>query len=537
MMTPTLQAGPALLRRDWKPLYWITAMLTLLTLQLASGTMPAFALLMTLFCLLTYLAIKQAGGLATVTGLCIFCLAFQNVLISQIAKVAFWDPADHKLIQPLTTVGVYVCAMAGIYLASLASRRLGTTRRRPLFLPITDPTRLMWIAWISTAIFAFQLVYITKGGTDAESGAHNFGGLVGILQQFSFLGLAVTSGTAYMITASQGRRSLGLVNLIAIGVPFVGGILGASREGLTSATVMYFVTCFMFRFRFRFINYAALIGGVCFAQYILFPYALYARDFVRTPDMQKNIQVAYSILLDVISDPVHYQKMQEGGRPDRQIERVYEYYGKPSALLDRYTLIKVTDGLVDATLREGTTGMDTITPGFYMMLPRFILPDKPYIGTSNMLAHREPGLVGKNDHGTGITTGFAGDAFSSYGWAGAVAIPFLLVFGWFCGLRYVLQDSLWKNIFGLSLLVQTANTLSASPVAPLLTGMIINPLMNTVAFWLVLRLASFAMRTQEKILAAKQQAIVRDRSEVLAGRRHPSRRRLLIASGKNDRLP
>lgn len=512
-------ARTALLRRNWIPLYWVAAILVLLTLQLWSGTLPVFAFLMALFCLLTYLAIKEAGGIATMTGFCVFYLAFQNVLISQIAKVVFWDPADHKLQQPVTTIEVYVCVMAGIYLAAVVARRMGTLRRQPLFPPITDPTRLMWIAYISTALYVFLTVYVTRGTTDAETGAHNFGGLAGILQQFSFLGFAVVSSTAYIITASRGRRSLGLVNLIAISIPFLSGILGASREGITSAVVLYFVTCFAFRFRFRLINYAVLIGGACFAQYILFPYALYAREFVRTPDIQKNIQRASSILLDVISDPVRYQKMQQKSSRDYRTELVYEYYDKPEPSLDRYTLIKITDGLVDATLRDGNTGADTIMPGITMPIPRFFLPDKPFMSVGNLVAHREPGLIGKEDHTTGITTGFAGDAFGSYSWVGAVLIPFLLMLGWFCGLRYTTQDSLEKNIFALALFLQTANNLSASSIAPLMAGVVISPTLNILMFWLILRLVAFAMRTQEKIHAARKQAIVRDRSEVLASRR------------------
>ena len=532
-----MRIAPALMRRDWKPFYWSLAIVLLLVLQLWSGTDPAFALLVALFCSLTYLAVKEAGGPATTTGFCIVYLAVQNVLVSQVAKVILWDPADHKLIHPLVTMGVYDRTLAGIYLAAVASRRLGTTRRRPLFAPITDPERLKWIAWVSTALFVAGSVSIARGSADPGTGEHQYGGLSGIVGQFNLIGIAVASGTAYMITASKGRRSIGLVNLISIGFTFLSGIIGASREGITSAVVLYFVTCFMFRFRFRFIHYAVLIGGICFAQYILFPYALYARGVVRTPDMQKNIQLASGALLDVISDPLRYQTLPEKTSYDSQVSRVYLYYDKPRSTLDRFTLIKATDALVDATLRDGTVGMDNITPGFLMPIPRSLYPDKPFFSVSNQLAHREPGLVGKNDHSTGITTGFAGDAFSSYGWAGAFVLPFLLMFGWFCFLRFLVQDSLWNNIFGLALFLQVSHNLSEAPLGPLVAGLIASPILYTLAFWAILRLAGFATRTQEKILAARRQAAVRERSEVLAGRRHASGRRLLIASGKDDRLP
>ena len=404
VMTDATRTGPAPMRRDWKPLYWSLAITLLLVLQLWSGTDPAFALLVSVFCFLTYHTVKELGGPSTMTGFCVFYLVVQNVLVSQIAKVFFWDPADHKLLHPLVTMGVYDCALAGIYSAAVVARRMGTTRRRPLFPPVVDSERLKWIAWVSTILYVAAFVSTVKSMADIGTSEHQYGTLSGIVAQFNLLGIAVASSTAYMITASKGRRSVGLVNAIAIGVPFCGGIVGASREGLTSAAVLYFVTCFLFRFRFRFIHYAVLVGGICFAQYILFPYALYARGVVRTPDIQKNIQRAGDVLMDVISDPVRYQTKLEKGTYDSKSERVYEYYDKPRSTLDRFTLIKVTDALVDATLRDGTVGMQYITPGFYMPIPRSLYPDKPFESVSNNLAHREPGLVSKSDHGTGITS-------------------------------------------------------------------------------------------------------------------------------------
>lgn len=513
---------PAIVQRNWRPFYWLCLIILMLVLQLACGTEPRFALLVTLFLLLTYLTVKELGGIGTFTGFCVFYLVLQNVLVSQIAKVVFWEPADSLLLQPLPTIGVYVCAMAGIYLAAVAARRLGTLRRRPLFLPITDPTRLMWLAYVSTALFVFQMVFTRTQAVNAETGAQNSGGFFSLINALALIGpLAMASGTAFTITASRGRRSLGFINGFTILLTLLAGILGGSREGITSGTMIYIATCLAFQFRFRFVHYAVLIGGAFLAVYILLPYALYARSTIRTPDIGKNIQTASALLLDVISDPARYQQAQTH-HVDPRTEAIYKYYAKPNPSLDRFSLIKVTDGIVDATLREGTLGMKTITPGFLMPIPRSLIPDKESYMLGNFLAHREPGLVNRKDYTTGITTGFVSDAFSSYGWAGAFLIPFLVMLSWFWMVRFLFQDNLTMNVFGVALIFNLAHALSEAPIASQISGVIQGSFLISLSLWVLLRLVAFAMRTQEKILAAKQQAVVRDRPELLA----PSRRLL-----------
>ena len=90
-------------------------------------------------------------------------------------------------------------------------------------------------------------------------------------------------------------------------MPIMTGIASAGREGMVTGVIIYTATCLAFRFRFRPIHFAVALGGAALLQYILFPYALYARNFVRTPRMDENIRRAASCLVDVISDPAKYQ--------------------------------------------------------------------------------------------------------------------------------------------------------------------------------------------------------------------------------------
>ena len=91
-----------------RPLCLFVAALLLLVLQLLSGTGPVYALLVFALLAVSYAAVSWAGGLETLFGIAIAYLLLQNVLISQIAKVYFWEAADSGLRQPVTTLGVYL---------------------------------------------------------------------------------------------------------------------------------------------------------------------------------------------------------------------------------------------------------------------------------------------------------------------------------------------------------------------------------------------------------------------------------------------
>ena len=508
---------PATAPRSWKPFYWFTAVLTLLTLQLFCGTQPAFAALVALFCLLTYGAVMAAGGLMSLTGVMVFYLAAQNVLIAQVAKVVFWQPADSHLLQPLTTMGVYDAGMFGIYAAAALFRRSRLSRRPPLIAPEVDPTRLMWVAYISTGLFLFQAVFTRAASVDAETGAQNTGGLFGLLQAIPFLfTLAVASGTAYIIVSSQGRRSLGLVNLIPLAVGMALGVLGASREALPDAVGIYFLTCYAFRFRFRPIHFGVLVAGLYTAQFIFFPYALYARSIVRTPDMQKNVQMAASALLDVLSDPVKFQQREYESKLKTSWK--YNYFGKAYPTLDRFAQISVADAVINTAMGQPNSEMDTITPGFLNVPPRFLLPDKPTHSTNTVIAHRVPGMLNKKDKGTGISMGYFCDAFASFSWLGAFCIPFAIMFGLLWAYSVIISLRLWQNIYALCFILTMPHFFSEAVIESQIVLVLQTPVVFVVVVYLILFLVSFAMRAQVRIQEAKQRATRLGRAR-LAGRR------------------
>ena len=487
--------------QNWRPLYWLAAAVLLFAFQLLSGTMPLFALLVFVFSVLTYFSVKAAGGLRSLMGICVSLFAVQNVLFSQVAKVFFWQPADKPLMWPLETIGIYCLTMAGIALAGALSIKLGFQRRKPWFTPEVDPQRLKWMAIICTVLSVGQM--LGAYGVSQETGQASAGGFHGFLANLSYLPpLAVASGTAYYILSSNGRRSFGPINALAIVITSIVGLVLALRHTTIEAFIIYFVTCWAFRFRFRPIHYAVLFGGWYIATFILFPYALYARDFVRSRNMEANIGKATNMLGEIITNPAKFQAKAIPKGPRYR----FLYYDGNRPTLERFSVIVIADAIVDATLRSGTTEFDSLAPALAMAVPRILLPDKPNHATS--LSRREPGIAAKHDNTTGVTTGFACDAFSCFGWPGAFLLPFVFSFLLFSAYRLVIDTGLWYNIFAIAWLSQLSYIYAEASLAVILILICLGPIVYSLVLLSINWLVDLALLNERRREATRRRATV-----------------------------
>ena len=472
--------------RNWKPLYWLGSALLLLCLQLMDGTAPLFAALVFLFAALTYFTVKTLGGVDTFSGILVTYLAAQHVLISQIAKVCFWQPADTKLRSPLVTMGAYAAAMGALWLAAAVSNRTGAGRRRALFIPNTDVRYLYWLAIASSVLaIAQRAVLMGVGG----GGAAVTGGILGPINTLVFLpDLAIASGTAYMIRSSQGRRSFGPLNGAIIVVMSSMGVLGTTRVAILGPIITYLLTCVAFRFRFR--RSHLLVLGVFFliAQRLLFPLALMGRSIAHNSKvgLRENWGASFNLLVSAVEDPSFIPKAE--AREEKQ-RHFFQYYGQAMPELDRYSMIIWADASITATLSHGTLGMTTIEPGFAVLVPRFIQPDKPFLNTGNFLAHRIPRWIPKSDVTTGISLGFIPDCFSSFGWAGVTVIPFLIGLGIFTLYRFIMTTKVWYNVWALALVVHSCWNFSEETIDSQIITIFQTALVTAIVFWLIHKFA------------------------------------------------
>jgi hypothetical protein len=428
-------AGPT-----WREYLWLEAALLLFILQIASGSGLLYSSLVFVFFILIALTVKTLGGIQTLTGICVAYFGAQNVIISQIAKVFFWQPADAPLFVPIQTMLAYDIAVGAMLAAAHLANAIRPSLGRTIIKIPTDLKKLYVMSLVTFGLF-FVLQLVGSSGAESEGSILSPLRFVNFVQQ-----LCVACSTAYYIIRSGGRQSLGWLNATVIFISAVMGLLGAARQGILEDFLTYIFTLYAFRFSIRPIHYMLIGGALIFAQFILFPYSLAARNYVRTPDMTYNITKGTAIFLDVISDPMSYQAPDNGSIAHKW----YLYYGQQIPTLDRMTVINTTDGIVAGTMATTTTNWKTIEPGFEAIIPRYLDEDKSTFKSSNFVAHRAGHIIGVHDFVTGVDVGPVADAFCSFGWLGVVILPFLTSFCFFLIYRKLFTDDIRFNVVAIT---------------------------------------------------------------------------------------
>jgi hypothetical protein len=441
----------------------ISLALLLAVLQIATGTSIEFAELTFLAIVFSVIGINLAGGLGMVAGCCFAIIALKMFVVAEIAKVCFGEPGQSHLQEPLTTIGVLAVSMAALCCAALVSRPFRPNR--VLFRPLTDKKSLSLLALMAFVVGTGGFLVAQFQGV-SEDGAVQLGGLAGLLRRISACApLAIVAGTAFTIVDSKGKRLFSLYN----GLPFFSqlaiGILFTSKQGLFDPFFYLAVTGMAFRYPWR---VSHLLGGIFVALlslYVLFPFAQVARNYTRGV----NISDTYKKTIDFLDENVRnthylfdqYDEYKEGvGEDDAG-----RYFESPNGVLERMSLIKPADSLISATLKQGTSGWETIKSGLADLLPRAILPRK-YVNVPNALGYKA-GFVDEDNAGTCISFGFAADAFSSFGWAGVAVISF------FIGLLLIvisrlLTPAIHSNIWAVVLLGSYQLSIAEAPIGGVL---------------------------------------------------------------------
>lgn len=456
----------------------LAAAAVLFAVQLMSGTDLVFSTLIFLYILLLLLSVNNVRGLATLSGFCIAMMGIKIVVISQIAKLIFWQPADSLLEVPDVTAGVLLVSMVGIFAATVIARHIRF--RNEVLKPVLDPKALKRI-WAASYIFGvITYIAVQLYGIDELTERVLAGGIVGFLRQFTFVySLSVVAATAYTIVSSNRCRSFGLITAISIITQLIGGILATSKIAISEPFVMYLLTCIAFRFPFKWKH----LGGAALAAIllvsVLYPLAQIGRSYARTSDFSYNV----SALMEVANKGQDDWKTQLENF-NNEADAQFQYYGKDMGILDRFSLIEQADELVAATLATGASGWLTIEHGFKLMVPHFLYPDKPLYNSANFLGHRI-GIIGEEDETTQITFGLVAESFSAFEWAGAAIIPFVLNLLFFVIYKKLVGD-IFYNIWAVWLFGIFQHAFVETTIATMLNYLIRFPVLLIFTYFLLM---------------------------------------------------
>jgi hypothetical protein len=457
-----------LVRLDWA----LGFAVALFALQVASGTNPLFAELVFIFTLLLAFTVNLLGGLHTVAGFCVAVFGLKTVVVSQVGKVAYWEPAHLELAEPVTTLLVLVCGLAGITVAGVLTRSF--TVKRPVLTAFQDEPTLRVAAWLTCGIGLMSLLGMIAMG--AEDGMIRVGGVAGILRQLSFtMKLAVVFSTAHTLVRSGGRQAFGRLNCAAMGAMFLFGLLTAGKQMMFEPPLLFAVTAVAFGYTFRPVHFAALLALGVLAQAVLFPFAQVARNFVRGYGLVQSVELTAGFI----------GALARTGQPLAQLHAAIEvdenssqegltYFHGENRMLERFSMVKAVDILVTETLRDGISGWETISHGFRMLVPRILNPSKPAINTGNFLGHKAK-MLGDNDEGTQVSFGFIADSFSAFKWWGAFLVPCVLLTAFILVYR-TLTGPLERNVWCAFLMCDFQHSFTEHPIASMLISLVLAPL-------------------------------------------------------------
>ena len=437
---------------------WCTLFVLISVCQVYLNTDSTFILLVLVFNLLWIAGVYALGGFVTVTGASLGLFGIQHILYSQVAKILTWSRPDTPLLEPTETMLLYVVGMAGVTAAAFFVRSKPISRLKPILVEEIRVDRLKLLAIGFTFLMVVRYV-----------GFAQFGRVLAVLSNFDFFTpVAVAASTAYVVISSDRKRCLGALTVIGMIIPLLSAIAFSQRKEASFAVIIFVITAYAYGFRFKLKHYLSGLAILYAFQFILFPYALYARSKLSGNDFMSNIGQAWEILQDVVANPRKYQEKTKEPPPisDYEATRLF-YYGQPDPTSDRFSVLITTDALVRATDHIGPIGWQTIEAGLWMVVPRAFNPNKTQVGTSNFIAQRAPGVVGETDFKTSITLGFFSECYVAFKWMGILFIPFIVGVAFFGMYKVAIRDTLKNNFWACSMIVTLPWTFSEGTIQQL----------------------------------------------------------------------
>ncbi len=245
----------------------------------------------------------------------------------------------------------------------------------------------------------------------------------------SSLLFGIAGGTAYLILTSNGKRSLGWINLFALFLGFVEGMIDNTKTTLFQPYVTYFLTCLCFRFQFRKVHYVSSILVTLFAIFVVAPYANYSRTFITAKDLRGKIEQFQLFAEKNLSSPeLAFSLFKKKSLMDTGASIQKLYFGRPMGLLDRVCLLNASDRLIEVVNTRGPAGFDVFTKSF-TLLPHLIGGGGATINKKNVLGHTAE-MIAPKDVETGIDFSILIEPFGEGSWLGLLLIlfPVLVIF-------------------------------------------------------------------------------------------------------------
>jgi hypothetical protein len=397
--------------------------------QVLEHTDLTFAFLLFCFINISAAAYNAARGLIYPSGAYIFFNALLTCIVGLTYKVFLNEPGESNLLAPNKTMLAYCVLMIVAGFCAALSHRL---RPKRVLLPLIDYSTMRYAAIGCGLVGAMVQVYSIRGL--AQEGSFSTA-----LHQLNYLpSMGIVFATIYEIHKSAGKRSTNWIVYFAGSVIFFYGFISFSKEGLFAPFITWFLTAFLYGFKFRRKQILILLGFVAVAQFIFVPFAQYGRRS-RATGANQELSTA-EIAIGYLTHPLETRRLYLDQLEEVDISGAPHLYKNVQGFADRLNMISYDDALIAYTDRGAVYGLTPTYNAYLNAIPHFIWKDKPDIAYGNTYAH-EIGVLAEDDYSTGISFSPVGDAYHEATWFGLLFVWPVVIF-----LYFFITDSLTGNL-------------------------------------------------------------------------------------------
>jgi hypothetical protein len=395
--------------------------------QLATGTSPYAALMLSGAVAFGIMAVVQAGGISTVAGLLSGILLLRYIIVAIVVKTATWTPTDDTLQAREHTPAMIALGFLGLLVGVVIQRHLP----RPKIPPIPAPQGAPLYLALTLVLFIFGYggyFLLNDGGGEARTG-----GIFGIAHALAQLkSFCIVPALMYAWVSGSKRFMTHPLVMVVLITGAIVGVFTTSKQNAMEPLLFYVAVSAM-RYGLKDKRLWALgVAGLLYYAVVIYPYAQYSRgNGGREGDLFERAGAVKDIFWLMLTDPNYRDSAQAAN-----IDPLKASYFESERLepFNRLAMIGEADRLIYATdAQNAFTGWETIGWGFQRMLPSFIYKDKPIWGAGNFLA-QITGDLGKNDLETQVSFGVMANFYNAFGLTGVLigSIGFFAAFFYSC---------------------------------------------------------------------------------------------------------
>lgn len=376
----------------------------LVLVQLMEHTDPRYSALVFAFFMLSVFAFNTAGGFSRPSGGYIFFFSVLAVDIGTVYKAFTGQAAQTNLQQPLLLMSAHTALMAGMLLAAYLTRMFVKTQDG-----VAGLMKVREINYSESALGCLVLwIIMTQILPQLPGGGGQILHSLNIVNPF--LLLCVFLGTIGAVRNSGGRRSTTPLTIAVLIYMFVSGVLIFSKQGMFTSVVLWVIAASWARFRLRPFHIVSLLAFAIYAQMVLTPMASLRNE--PKNDQERWAMAEYYLF--------HYEALKKHVspyKPSTELEWQFLYYGKPSGIWDRLSMLPNDSVLVSFSDQGHYFGLKAIRYYFENWVPHIIDPHKLQgVAVGGNAYMHEIGGLADEDYTTGISFSPTAEAYHIAGW-------------------------------------------------------------------------------------------------------------------------